>query len=205
MAFPAQPRPQLLATGGAEKKLRVFDVTRASAAATISRPSSVSSISNSINKDIDIPTPSYEIGSGVHEGTIKSIVWGMDPNVLVTAADDKKIRWWDLRKRSVLGEFMVDGIVGSCEMNAVTTEPGSGVLTVAAGKNVYFFNGLASRDLLKTIKTPYEVASVALHSDRKRFVTGGSGDTWVRMYDFEDGKELGEACLLSFSPFSSLL
>ena len=192
VAFPAQPRPAILATGGAEKKLRIFDLSRSSPTFPAS-PNDLNGVTNGTKGSTEATTLSHEIGAGVHGGTIKSIVWGMDPNVLITAADDKKIRWWDLRSRSVLGEFELDGVVGSCEMNCGPSDFGAGVLSVAAGKSVYFFDGSGSRRLLKSIKTPHEIASVALHPDKKRFVTGGSGDTWVRMYDYDEGKELGRS------------
>ena len=236
VALPSQPRPSIVATGGAEKKLRIFDLSAASrpASPNSSLPNGSAVTNGHVNGVSDKSAASYEIGPGVHGGTIKSIVWTSDPNVLVTAADDKKIRWWDLRSRSLICEFELDGVVGSCELNAAATvnppstasllaeaaNPTSGingvngshggingtdraasgggpVLSVAAGKRVYFFDGLEPNRLAKTFEMPYEVASVALHPDQQRFVTGCSGDTWVRMHDFEDGKELGAFCSLS--------
>ena len=97
--MPNQPRPQILATGGMEKKLRIFDLSRSSTSSSPTYDSSASAIT----------PPSYEIGAGVHGGTIKSIVWTADPNIVITAAEDKKIRWWDLRTQSTIGEYTVDG------------------------------------------------------------------------------------------------
>jgi serine-threonine kinase receptor-associated protein len=170
VALPNQPNPQVLATGGMEKKLRIFD---------LSDNSSSSATPNS-----------YEIGAGVHGGTIKSIVWAADPNILITAAEDKKIRWWDLRTQSTIGEYTVEGVVGTCELGNTSAD---GILSVAAGKSVYFFNSASPGSLIKSIKTPYEMASVALHKDEGKFVTGGSNqnDTWVRVWDFNEEKELG--------------
>lgn len=194
VAFPNQPHPQILATGGMEKKLRIFDLSRSDSSA-----SSTSAI-----------PPSYEIGAGVHGGTIKSIVWASDPNILITAAEDKKVRWWDLRQQNTIGEYAVDGVVGTCELDNTSTD---GVLSVAAGKSVYFFNSLSPASLIKSIKTPYEIASVALHSAQRKFVTGGSSqnDTWVRVWDFDEETELetnkghhGPIWSSSFSPDGKL-
>jgi serine-threonine kinase receptor-associated protein len=196
VAFPLLPNPSLLATGGAEKKLRVFD---------LSRPSTSSSTSP--NGASDASNLSYEIGPGVHQGTIKSIVWGPDQNIIVSAADDKKIRWWDLRSRDAIGSFELEGLVGSCEMGV---GDGSAFLSVAAGKSVYFFEA-QSRLLLKSVTTQYDVCAVALHSQTRKFVTGGSSDTWVRVYDYDSEKELdvykghhGPIWTVSFSPDGKL-
>ncbi|KAF2179404.1 serine/threonine kinase receptor associated protein-like protein [Zopfia rhizophila CBS 207.26] len=200
VAFPNQPHPQILATGGMEKKLRVFDLSRSSS--TSSSPTDASSSS--------APPPSYEIGAGTHGGTIKSIVWGSDRNILITAAEDKKIRWWDLRTQSSIGEYAVEGVVGTCELDNTSAD---GVLSVAAGNSVYFFNSMSPASLIKSVKTPYEIASVALHSGQRKFVTGGSNqnDTWVRVWDFDEEKELetnkghhGPIWSVSFSPDGKL-
>ncbi|KAI9803228.1 MAG: hypothetical protein M1825_002019 [Sarcosagium campestre] len=221
VAFPSQPRPAILATGGFEKKLRIFDLSRSTTNATPAN--STNGALNGIQSPPQSPPPSFEVGPGVHGGSIKSIVWGAEPNVIVTAAEDRKIRWWDLRSRSVVAEFEVDGVIGSCELNSLVgadnTAGGAGqgsngivggnsVLSVAAGKTVYFFDGLAPRQLLKSTKTPYENASVALHAGTRRFITGASGgETWVRIYDYDEGTELdvakghhGPIWSLSFSP-----
>ncbi|KAF2085449.1 WD40 repeat-like protein [Saccharata proteae CBS 121410] len=204
VAFPSQPHPQLLATGGAEKKLRIFDLSRSSAA---------SSPTHFNDSAAAAPTPSYEIGPGVHNGTIRSIVWANDLNILITASEDKKIRWWDLRSRSTIGEYTVDGIVGSCELDNIGADgsQGGGILSVAAGKSAYFFDGRQPATLIKSVKTSHEVASVALHSGQRKFVTGGSGDTWVRVWDFDEEKELeqgkghhGPIWTASFSPDGKL-
>jgi serine-threonine kinase receptor-associated protein len=193
VAFPNQARPQIVATGGMEKKLRIFDLSR----------------DDNQSSPTPAPPPSYEIGAGVHGGTIKSIVWGSDPNILITAAEDMKVRWWDLRQQKTIGEHVVEGVVGTCELDNTT----DGVLSVAAGKSVYFFDSKSPASLIKSIKTPYDIASVALHSGQRRFVTGGSSqnDTWVRVWDFDEEKELetnkghhGPIWSASFSPDGKL-
>lgn len=187
VAFPPQEKPQVLATGGMEKKLRVYDMSRAS--------NSVAG-ANGVNgggggaSGAEAVTPSYEIGDGEHQGAIKSIVWSRDPNILTTAADDKKIRWWDLRARSSIAAYDIDALPTSCELNGGLGGAAGGTVTVAAGKNVYFFDGGRPGQLIKHIKTGREVASVALNGDAKRFVTGNPGDTWVHVWDLESEQEL---------------
>ena len=135
---------------------------------------------------------SYEIGPGVHGGTIKSIVWNQDYNVVTTAAEDRKVRWWDLRSRHPIVELAVDGPIGSCELNSLATRPNdSGILTVAAGKSVYLYDGVQPGRLLKKVDFDYDVASAAVNSESGRLVTGSANDTWARVYDLNTNEELG--------------
>lgn len=189
VAFPIQPSPQVVATGGAEKKLRIFDLTR-SEGSNGSSPASASVGPNGTSSSDSVT--SYEIGPGVHGGTIKSIVWNQDYNILTTAAEDRKIRWWDLRSRHPVLEYIVEGVIGSCELNTLAIRPSDpGILSVAAGKSVYLFDGITPGRLLKKVDFPYEVASVAVNNDSGRLVTGGAENTWARVYDLHTDEELG--------------
>lgn len=189
VAFPIQYNPQVLATGGMEKKLRIFDLTRAGTSSS-SSPTSPSG-SQAINGNNPSVNASYEIGPGLHGGTIKSIIWNQDHNILTTAAEDRKIRWWDLRSRHPVVEHTVDGPIGSCELNTLSTiSDDPGVLSIAAGKSVYFYDGANPGNLLKKVDFKSEVASVAVNRQIGRFVTGPVNDTWVRVYDLDTNEEL---------------
>ena len=173
-----------------EKKLRIFDLTRSEG----SNSSSPTSPNESSTANGTAPTAaSYEIGPGVHGGSIKSIIWNQDYNILTTACEDRKIRWWDLRSRNPCAEVTVDGTIGSCELNALSTSPNDpGVLCVAAGQSAYFFHGAIPGRLLKKVDFSYELASAAVNSQAGRFVTGATGDTWARVYDLDTDEELGK-------------
>lgn len=199
------PSGTLLATGGMEKKLRIFELER-----LIN-----TEVSPGSDNVIDANS-GREIGAGVHQGSIKSIIWTRDPNVLVTAADDKMIRWWDIKSGKVIQQQPYSGDFGTCELTTLTGGPhdvGAGypVLTIAAGKCVYFFGGHEARTLIKIVHSPYEVASAALHPIERKFVTGGIKDTWARVYNFDTEQEIdlhkghhGPIWSISFSPDGKL-
>ncbi|KAI9698556.1 MAG: hypothetical protein M1820_007446 [Bogoriella megaspora] len=184
---PGEGRPRVVATAGAEKRLKVWDVEVVGGGGE--------------------KVGSWEVGPGVHQGTVKSIVWsGADANVLVTAADDKMVRWWDLRAKSVVKEYAVEGLVGSCELNGT-----GNVLSVAAGKSIYFFDGTQPGSLFKKMDMGYEVASAAVNMEQRKFVTGSTGDTWVRVHDLDTGEEIetgkghhGPVWSVAFSPDGKL-
>ncbi|KAE8423210.1 WD40-repeat-containing domain protein [Aspergillus pseudocaelatus] len=207
VAFPMQPSPQVLATGGFEKKLRIFDLSRSNSGSNSSSPTFPSSTGEN-----GTGVTSYEIGPGIHGGTIKSIVWNQDYNILTTAAEDRKIRWWDLRSRHPVIEYTVEGTIGSCELNTLAVRPNDpGILTVAAGKSVYLFDGSSPGRLLKKSDFRYEVASAAVNNETGRLVTGSADDTWARVYDLRTDEELevqkghhGPIWSVSFSPDGKL-
>jgi serine-threonine kinase receptor-associated protein len=210
IAFPSQPRPQILATGGFEKKLRIFDLSRSTSNGSGENSASSSPTSPIQNGSTTTPPPppSHEIGPGVHQGPIKSIVWGPDLNIIITASDDRTVRWWDLRSRTPVSSYSLAAPVGSCELDSFSSTPS---LSIAAGKNAYFFSGTTPGQLLKSVKFETEIASVAMHAEQRKFVTGGAGDTWVRVYDFDGEGEMevhkghhGPIWSVSFAPDGKL-
>ncbi|CAH1761635.1 12842_t:CDS:10 [Entrophospora sp. SA101] len=128
-----------------------------------------------------------------HESTIKSVIVDGERNVVLSAGDDKEIR--------LANSFKTEHPITSMELSA-----DGKYITCTAGKIVYFLDAATYR-VAKSIATAYDVSSVSLHPDHKRFVAGGSNDLWVRIYDFESGKELevykghhGPIHTVSYSP-----
>lgn len=189
VAFHPIPQPHLVATGGAEKKLRIYDLNHAPL-------SGLSGYTNGSAPAEASTIPAQEVGANLHGGTIRSILWDDDPNIIITAADDHTIRWWDLRSWSIVQEKAVSGIPGTCEhdRSAAGIGSGSSPLVVSAGKTLHFFDGPTSRTLVKEITLPYEATAAAWSKGSGKFVTGSKTDTWVRVYDFgrEDGTGAGE-------------
>jgi len=153
------------------------------------------------------------VNASLPTGNIKSIIWGPDPNMIITAAEDKAIRWWDIRMETPIATYNIEGIFGSCELSYMprARSANSSILSVGAGKNAYFFPGNSPGQLMSMIKTPHEIASLAANYDENIFVTGGTGDTWVRIYSFDEGKELniykghhGPVWTTQFSPDGKL-
>ncbi|KAH9905480.1 WD40 repeat-like protein [Xylariomycetidae sp. FL2044] len=213
VAYPPD-NSDLVATGGYEKKLRIFDLTEMnpnasyeSAEAAPREPSTIKASS------------AFEIGPGTHTASIKFIVWTRDPNVLITASDNT-LRWFDLPSRSVVKQETLDGEIGSCEFNALApdytskTDIGGGlpVLAVAAGKSVYFWGGLQATEELKRVKMDYKVASVALDPKGRKIVVGEDiPATWARVYKWDDVSEIdihkghhGPVWSIAFSPDGKL-
>jgi serine-threonine kinase receptor-associated protein len=100
----------LIATGGHEKKLRIFDLQQGCKSREIAR----------------------------HEGTIKSVVWDKcDPsdNTVISSGDDKKVFWWDLRSSKPVAEYTTDDMITSMEQSV-----DHGVITVTGGKTLLVFD-----------------------------------------------------------------
>jgi len=101
---------RLVATGGHEKRLRVFDLQHSSKA-----------------RDV-----------GHHEGTIKSVVWDRkdsSDNTIITSGDDKKITWWDTRSAAPSAEHKTNDMITSMEQSIDYN-----VVTVTAGKTALIFD-----------------------------------------------------------------
>lgn len=170
-----------ICTGGQEKKVRIFDLRTNEA--------------------------THEFLG--HQGNIKSVVWDSRPeaqdNIVVSAGEEKKVRYWDIRANKELDSWSpaAGEVITSLEQN-------QSYLTVTAGKSVYFIDP-QTHEPTKTVSTDYDVSSVSLNPAQTKFVTGGSTELWVRVYDFDTGKETevykghhGPIHTLSFSPDGGL-
>ncbi|KAG8525868.1 uncharacterized protein KY384_000628 [Bacidia gigantensis] len=180
IALPHHPNPQVLATGGFDKKLMLYEIANSRASSSSSSPEH-STFNKAQNAQKSTPA-GYEIGAESHQGAIKSVHWAQDSNTLITACEDKYIRWFDVRTRIPITSVRLDGALGSCELsNTLST------LSVAAGNTAYFFSGSTPGQLLQSVTQPTDIVSVAVHEGERKYATGSNQDTWIRVWDLDAG------------------
>lgn len=158
------PSSSHILTGGQEKKVRIFDLHR---------------------PDAD-PKFLTDNGPLSHDGVVKSVVW-VGEHTGVTAGEDGKIKWWDLRSLKLTTSISFPEPITSMELSLPTSR-----LVVTSGHTVSFIpvlpNG-ASGQGTHTLTLPYCPSSASIHPIlQDRFVTGNSGDEWVRVHGI-DGEE----------------
>lgn len=176
------PDSRRLATGGHEGLLRIYELNQPEA-----DPIAVAQLAD---KKI----------------TITKCNW-LDNNTVLAAGGDGGIRFWEVSDEpKLLRTLKVDAEVRDMELSRIST--GKTILTVAAGTKVNFFD-LSSYELMRSHPMPIhfrEEGGASLHPDGTKFVAGGS-DLWVRLFDFDSGKQLechkghhGPLRCLRFSP-----
>jgi serine-threonine kinase receptor-associated protein len=150
------PQSSVLLTGGQEKKVRIFDLGRPDAE----------------------PDFLYDSGPLSHDGTIKSVVWVGD-HIGVTAGEDGKIKWWDLRSREMTKVLAFPDPITSMELSSQTQR-----LVVTSGKTVEFIPALPHMGHnTHSLTLRYAPSSASIHPIlQDRFVTGSMSDEWVRVH-----------------------
>jgi len=161
-------------TGGREKKIRIFDLGR----------------------------PDAEPGIvGSHGEPVGHIIITSDPNIIMSSADEKDIRVWDVRSRDAVKSLSTPSVVSSMSL---TTDKST--LCVTAGREVLFWDP-SGFSQLSSYKMSRDVNCVALHPASNKFVTGSKDEMWVRVHDYQTGDELacnkghhGPVRCLGFNP-----
>jgi len=156
------PTSSYLLTGGQEKKVRIFDLSRPDAE----------------------PDLFCDSGPLSHEGTVKSVVWVGD-HTGATAGEDGRIKWWDLRTRKVTTTLTFPNPITSMELSLPTQR-----LVVTSGSTVAFIPNLPNNGHnTLSLNLSYNPSSASIHPTlQDRFVTGSTSDEWVRVHGL-DGEE----------------
>ncbi|KAG6612128.1 putative WD domain-containing protein [Phytophthora cinnamomi] len=166
-----------LLTAGHEKLLRVFDV--------LGVKEQLQGYKAEGRTGIVLPPPPPLAEMRTAQQIRKLAV--LSDRLAATGEVDGTVTVWDLESYTQTRQFKVDADVMDMEASR-----GGQVLTVAAGKQVYFFDVAHDFALLRALPMPISFAEeggASLHPTESKFVAGGS-DTWVRVFDFESGELL---------------
>lgn len=140
-----------------------------------------------------------------HTGAIKQVAWTDHDKLLISAADDKTLRWWDVsRSEEEIHKITLSSSIGGIELSA----DGS-ILTVAHGNRVTFFNA-ETYAKIREVEVPCPVYSASLLPEKNIFVCGGE-DFKLYKYNYETGNEIenfkghfGPVHCVRFSPDGEL-
>jgi len=174
------PDSRRLATGGHEGILRIYDL-----------------VNRQTKKPIEIMQGGVDSSKQI---IITKCVW-LNNNIVLAADSDGNISIWNVSNSTLLHTLHVDAAVR--DMEYLQSKQ---ILTVAAGQTVTFFqlaphfysSSQSSNRMkvegkfLRSHVMPIhfrEEGGASLHPNGTKFVAGGS-DLWVRVFDFDTGKEL---------------
>jgi serine-threonine kinase receptor-associated protein len=167
-----------LLTAGHEKLLRVFDVQ--------SIKDQLAQYRAEGRTGIVLPPPPPARAQMATRAQIRKVVVLSD-HTCATGEVDGTVTVWHLDSGEKLHEFQVDADIMDMEASR-----GGQVLTIAAGKTVYFYDANNGFALLRAFPMPVSFAEeggASLHPREDKFIAGGS-DTWVRVFHWTSGELL---------------
>lgn len=169
------PSSSHIFTAGMEKKLRRFDLSRPDA-----------------EPEVFLDPSSSSGGSTSHDGNIKSVIWDEKRRLVISASEDKTIKWWDPRAPSgPVSLFSLPAGLASVDRGFPSSSEDLH-LAISTGKKAIFLDA-ETRTPITEHELPYEVSACALEpGKRERFVTGSANDGWVRVYDAATGEKKEE-------------
>mmetsp|Transcript_10011 Transcript_10011/g.15004 ORF Transcript_10011/g.15004 Transcript_10011/m.15004 type:complete len:332 (-) Transcript_10011:227-1222(-) len=178
------PNSKLLATGGHEGLLRIYDLLSCQQVAAAQQ--------NDEKGGGVSMEPKLVLTQSEEKIYITKCLW-IDNEMVLVASSDGKIRVWNVVGAGSLSYTfeVADGAVEVRDMEIRAIDDGRTMLTVAAGDKVSLFD-LNSKALVSSFKMPIhfrEEGGASLHPSGSKFIAGGS-DLWVRVFDTLSGTEL---------------
>lgn len=119
-----------------------------------------------------------------HSSSIRHVLFANNSQIVISASEDKTIRFWDKNSKQEIKKLDFNSIPISIELSR-----DSKLLSICYGNYVMFWD-MESMNLIKEFKIPTQVLSSTLHPDKSVFVCGGE-DFKMYKYDFNNGNELG--------------
>lgn len=179
----------LIVTGGDERKIRIWDAENA----LVKREWDVLLDGNT--------TISY----------IKALLW-ISRNIIISASissTDSYLNWWDISDSDNDPPKTLHTLQLGPSLGQVSAERGWIVASVQ--DCVYFINTDTAEIEIKH-QLEYQVSACSVNSDKSKFVTGCSDDTWVRLHCIKTGEVLdtykghhGPVHAISYSPDGALI
>lgn len=149
-----------LATGGQDKKVRIYDVARVSAGAT---------------------------AEFVHPKGVRKVVWSPDGRSIYSGSEDGVVRQWDVASRTVVRECATNA-TGAAVMD-LELSADRGLLTVASGQSVTLIDA-ASMTARHSFGYRYLVESASLLPGAGTHFVAGGTDVHVHVCNAETGEEV---------------
>ncbi|MDO9311110.1 MAG: caspase family protein [Nitrosomonas sp.] len=137
--------------------------------------------------------PILQIDSGGHMAVIRDIFFTQDGNTLISASDDKTVRFWDIENGKTT--LMLRGHIGPSnegKIFAAALSPDNRLLALGGwfDKSVIRLIDLASGRVLRLLKGHTNIIEGLAFSADNRFLLSGSGDFTARIWDVVSGESL---------------
>ncbi|KAG7355297.1 myosin heavy-chain kinase [Nitzschia inconspicua] len=187
------PSSTLLATGGKEALVRVYDLPQL----LLSNHNNNNNNNNNNGNENTTQVKPVPILTVKQDSPITKLAWLSDTQLLA-ACQNGKIYLWDITTSGGPPQLVytidtkANAEIRDMEVRTIAVDDKT-ILTVAAGTKVYFFDTTSTNhQLVGEYVMPIhfkEEGGCTLHPSGTKFVAGGS-DLWVRVFDFDTGKEL---------------
>lgn len=132
--------------------------------------------------DLGKPETEPDVFSG-HNSSIKNALFTEDHKKIISIADDKTLRLWDVQNKSEIRKLELASVVNDIELSTDAT-----VLSIAFGNKVAFVDPYKF-EIIKQFELASSINTVSLHPSKNVFVCGGD-DFKIYKCDYSSGLEL---------------
>ena len=126
-----------------------------------------------------------------HSERIRKVIWSSDDSCIYTSTEDGIIRWFSVENikkiasTSTNKEVIIEPITLQRlneSINDIELSMSHNLLTIAAGKSIYFLQ-TDTLEIVDKIQTTFDVETASLHSMNRNFVLAGGSDMAIHAYN----------------------
>ncbi len=200
------PDGEWLATGSAEGKVKLFDLTSGKEAKLLARTEKAISIlkfspdgtrlaSGSVDKKIRIwsPLDGQLLAEAETSDAVNALTWVAAGKQIATGGADKMIHIWklpDSGKGEMTALKELKGHVGAISCLDTILPAGNEIISGSQDGSIRHWN-VEKGQSIREIKHGSPIASVAVRPDGKRFASAGTNNI-VKLWNSKDGKQIAE-------------